>query len=52
VISHDGLQFHQALAGMKLRLRDATESTADVNLYRQIIGSIMHAAVYTHTDIA
>jgi Reverse transcriptase (RNA-dependent DNA polymerase) len=41
-----------AIAGMKLHIREEGEPTADANLYRQMVGSMMHAAVYTRPDIA
>jgi hypothetical protein len=40
------------IAGMKLHIYEEGEPTANANLYRQIVESIMHAAVYTHLDIA
>jgi hypothetical protein len=41
-----------AIAGMKLHIRKEGEPTANANLYRQMVGSMMHAAVYTRPDIA
>jgi hypothetical protein len=38
---------------MKRHIREEIDSsTADTNPYRQIIGSVMHVAVYTCPDIA
>jgi hypothetical protein len=41
-----------AIAGMKLHICGEGEPTANANLYRQMLGSMMHAAVYTCPDIA
>jgi Reverse transcriptase (RNA-dependent DNA polymerase) len=41
-----------AIAGMKLHIREEGGPTANANLYGQMVGSIMHAAVYTRPDIA
>jgi hypothetical protein len=41
-----------AIAGMKLHIREEEEPTVKPNLYHQMVGSIMHAAVYTRLDIA
>jgi Reverse transcriptase (RNA-dependent DNA polymerase) len=41
-----------AIAGMKLHIREEGEPTANANLYRQMVGSMMHADVYTRPDIA
>jgi hypothetical protein len=41
-----------AITGMKLHIHEEGEPTADANLYRQMVGSIMHAPIYTRPDIA
>jgi hypothetical protein len=41
-----------AIAGMKPHIHEEGEPAANANLYRQMVGFMMHAAVYTRPDIA
>jgi hypothetical protein len=41
-----------AIAGMKLHIHEEGEPTAKANLYRQMVGFMMHTIVYIHSDIA
>jgi hypothetical protein len=41
-----------AIAGMKLHICEEGEPTANANLYRQMVGSVMYSEVYTRLGIA